>query len=53
MYLDKPRNWHYKKWVKLFLDTSHKWGVQRADYYNDGDRKYILKTHHFAIAVLT
>ena len=42
-----------QKVVKLFLDISHKWGAQRADYYHDGDGKYILKTHHFAIAVLT
>jgi len=36
-----------------FLGISHQWGAQWVVYYHDADGKYILKTHHFAIAVLT
>src|SRR4051812_17828278 len=36
-YFVKTRNWHCQRWVKRFLDISYLWGVQRGDYYDDGD----------------
>lgn len=53
MYRVKTRNWHCKKWVKFFLDISRLWGVKRADYYDDGDGKYILETDFMTFALLT
>jgi hypothetical protein len=53
MYLVKTRNWHCRKWVKFFLDFSHMWGAERADSYDDGDAKYILKTRSMAVAMFT
>jgi hypothetical protein len=39
--------------VKFFLDISHRWGVRRGDYYDDGDGKYILQTTNRLKALLT
>jgi hypothetical protein len=53
MYFVKTRNWHCKKWVKLFLDISHVWGTKRGDSYDDGDGKYYLETSSKILALLT
>jgi hypothetical protein len=53
MYYVKTRNWHCKSWVKFFLDISYLWGVRRADYYEDGDGKYILETSSKILALMT
>jgi hypothetical protein len=52
-YFVKTRNWHCRKWVKRFLDISHLWGVQRGDYYDDGDGKYLLLTTSKRKAIVT
>lgn len=49
----KTRNWYCRKWVKIFLDLSHLWGVQRGDSYTDGDGKYYLETDSRAAAIAT
>jgi hypothetical protein len=53
MYLVKTRNWHCKRWVNCFLAISHLWGVKRADYYDDGDGKYIFETPIKLLALFT
>src|SRR6516162_6590689 len=46
MYKVKTRNWHCKRWVNYCLSISHLWGVERGDFYDDGDGKFILYTPH-------
>jgi hypothetical protein len=53
MYLVKTRNWHCKRWVKIFLNISKAWGVQRGDSYEDGDGKYYLQTRSKPLAIAT
>lgn len=52
-YYVKTRNWHCKRWVQFFLNISHLWGVERGDFYEDGDGKYILFTSNKILALLT
>jgi hypothetical protein len=53
MYFVKTRNWHCKRWVKLFLDISKLWGIERGDCYEDGDGKYLIDTNNKFLALFT